>query len=143
MLIEGGFVATNPDRELARARTRRATAHRCVEEMVALLGKLGGEFAHHARGIGRQVENGRALLEPTKQTGVGCGGDGLDFLRTGEGQENNVANLGELTRTVRPCGPIGDERLGGLAPDVMDDEAMVRAFEIPRQVGRHKRAHSA
>src|SRR5690606_34921779 len=62
VLVEARLVAADPDSEPARARPGRATTHRRIEEMAALLRVERGELPHHTWRVGREVEHRRAGL---------------------------------------------------------------------------------
>ena len=101
--VKCGFVATNPDRHLARRSTRRPAAHRRIEHMRALGGKGLVNFLHDALRVCRQIEIGSPRSYAFDQA-IGPERDALDIRRFRQRGEDHVGLLGQCARRVRPLG---------------------------------------
>ena len=136
ILVEGRFVAADPDRHFAALGAVGPAADRCIHHFNALLLHRRVEAAHHGRRVRAEIEIGAALVEPRRQA-VFPEDDGLDFGRPRERCEDDIALRRHFLGRGRPLGTNVQMRIGGVAIDVVDDKRILTFDGIEGDTGTH------
>jgi len=138
VLVKGLPVAADPDRHLARRRTRRTAADGSIEHVRALGGKGLVNFFHSALRICRQVKIGRAAFDAFDQA-VGAQRHAFDVDGLRQRGEDHVGLFGKRARRIRPFGACLQMMARRLPVQIMHHE-LVTGLE---NVGGHLATHGA